>query len=229
MASCWAVLLLLVTVAAAVPVKTPEKTPEPYEKAIAQAIAFYNQGPTVKYAFRLLTATPPPEVAQGTISNTVQLNFTIMETTCSVSDQTPVEQCDFKENGLVRDCSGHFSTQEACPVLAITCDVAPPQAATNEVLQLLEFTVKETECPVSENLLLHQCNIRGNGAVRKCSGTVSTEPQAPLVLLTCDTVAQEAKPLGDAISQTPTELEYYTTQVGQHSQILHSNKRGYRA
>ncbi|CAM4523836.1 unnamed protein product, partial [Lepidochelys olivacea] len=90
--------------------------PQPYEKAIAWAIDFYNQGPTVKYAFRLLTATPPPEV----------LNFTIMETTCSASDKAPVEQCAFKENGLVRDCSGHF-TQEACPVLAITCDVAPPQ------------------------------------------------------------------------------------------------------
>ncbi|CAM4598232.1 unnamed protein product, partial [Lepidochelys kempii] len=54
------------------------------------------------------------------------MNFTIMETTCSASDKAPVEQCAFKENGLVRDCSGHF-TQEACPVLAITCDVAPPQ------------------------------------------------------------------------------------------------------
>uniref|UniRef100_A0A8C3RZG9 Vipericidin n=1 Tax=Chelydra serpentina TaxID=8475 RepID=A0A8C3RZG9_CHESE len=55
----------------------------------------------------------------------------------------------------------------------------------------LEFTVKETECPVSENLLLDQCNFRGNGVVRACSGTISTDPQAPLVLLTCDTVAQE--------------------------------------
>ncbi|XP_065255936.1 cathelicidin-3-like [Emys orbicularis] len=127
MVSCWAVLLLLVTAATAVPVKTPE----PYEKAIARAIDFYNQGPTVKYAFRLLTATPPPEGTQGTISNTLQLNFTIMETTCQVTDQVSnqvrVEQCAFKENGLVRDCSGHFSTQEACPVFAITCDVAPPQ------------------------------------------------------------------------------------------------------
>ncbi|XP_032632542.1 cathelicidin-3-like [Chelonoidis abingdonii] len=123
MASCWVVLLLLVTVAAAVPVKTPQ----PYEKAIARAIDFYNQGPTVKYAFRLLTATAPPQVAQGTISNILQLNFTIMETTCPASDKTPVEQCAFKENGLVRDCSGHFSTQETCPVVAITCDVAPPQ------------------------------------------------------------------------------------------------------
>ncbi|KAG6924818.1 cathelicidin-1-like [Chelydra serpentina] len=126
MASCWAVLLLLVTVTAAVPVKIPQPS-QPYEKAIAQAIDFYNQGPTVKFAFRLLTAAPPPDVAQGTISNILQLNFTIMETTCPASDKATVEQCDFKENGLVRDCFGHFSTQEACPVLAITCDVAPPQ------------------------------------------------------------------------------------------------------
>ncbi|XP_039382276.1 cathelicidin-3-like [Mauremys reevesii] len=123
MASCWAVLLLLVTVAAALPVKTPQ----PYEKAIAQAIDFYNQGPTVKYAFRLLTSTPPPEVAQGTVLNILQLNFTIMETTCLASDKAAVEQCAFRENGLVRDCSGHVSTQETCPVVAITCDVAPAQ------------------------------------------------------------------------------------------------------
>uniref|UniRef100_A0A8C4WCR8 Cystatin domain-containing protein n=1 Tax=Gopherus evgoodei TaxID=1825980 RepID=A0A8C4WCR8_9SAUR len=108
MASCWAVLLLLVTVAAAVPVKTPQ----PYEKAIARAIAFYNQGPTVKYAFRLLTATPPPEV--GTISNTLQLNFTIMETTCPASDKTPVEQCAFKENGVRNSSGGGDSAMFSC-------------------------------------------------------------------------------------------------------------------
>uniref|UniRef100_A0A8C0H1U0 Cystatin domain-containing protein n=1 Tax=Chelonoidis abingdonii TaxID=106734 RepID=A0A8C0H1U0_CHEAB len=97
MASCWVVLLLLVTVAAAVPVKTPQ----PYEKAIARAIDFYNQGPTVKYAFRLLTATAPPQVVSTEgFPSLAALNFTIMETTCPASDKTPVEQCAFKENGL---------------------------------------------------------------------------------------------------------------------------------
>ncbi|XP_074842448.1 cathelicidin-2-like [Carettochelys insculpta] len=120
MASGWACLLLLVAVASAAPVKTPE----PYEQAIARAIDFYNRGPTVTNAFRLLTSGPPPEV--GLTSNTLQqLNFTIMETTCPASGKAPVEQCDFKDNGLVRDCSGHFSTDEACPVVAITCDSAP--------------------------------------------------------------------------------------------------------
>uniref|UniRef100_A0A8C3HPA6 Uncharacterized protein n=1 Tax=Chrysemys picta bellii TaxID=8478 RepID=A0A8C3HPA6_CHRPI len=62
----------------------------------------------------------------------------------------------------------------------------------NWTLHLLEFTVKETECPVSENLLLDQCDFRDNGVVRNCSGTVSTERRAPWVLLTCHPVAQEA-------------------------------------
>ncbi|KAM7174335.1 cathelicidin-2-like [Macrochelys suwanniensis] len=73
----------------------------------------------------------------------------------------------------------------------LEAEAQPDWAATNETLQQLEFTVKETECPVSENLLLDQCDFRGNGVVRECSGTISTDPQAPLVLLTCDTVAQE--------------------------------------
>ncbi|KAH1176835.1 hypothetical protein KIL84_010537 [Mauremys mutica] len=115
MASCWAVLLLLVTVAAALPVKTPQ----PYEKAIARAIDFYNQGPTVKYAFRLLTSTPPPEVAQGTISNILQLNFTIMETTCLASDKAAVEQCAFRENGVRNSSGGGDSAMFSC--LALLC------------------------------------------------------------------------------------------------------------
>ncbi|CAM4525265.1 unnamed protein product [Caretta caretta] len=73
----------------------------------------------------------------------------------------------------------------------LEAEAQPDWATTNETLQLLEFTVKETECPVSENLLLDECDFRSNGVVRACSGTVSTEPEAPLVLLTCDTVAQE--------------------------------------
>ncbi|CAM4523821.1 unnamed protein product [Lepidochelys olivacea] len=73
----------------------------------------------------------------------------------------------------------------------LEAEAQPDWAATNETLQLLEFTVKETECPVSENLLLDECDFRSNGVVRACSGTISTEPEAPLVLLTCDTVAQE--------------------------------------
>nr|XP_006114484.1 cathelicidin-2-like [Pelodiscus sinensis] len=142
MASYWACLLLLVAVASAVPLQTPQQspqqtpqktsleTPQPHEQAITQAIDFYNQGPTVTYAFRLLFAAPPPQVAQDQAANPLQqLNFTIMETTCLASAYPVVEQCAFKENGLVRDCSGHFSNQEACPVVAITCDVAPPRVS----------------------------------------------------------------------------------------------------
>ncbi|XP_067386542.1 cathelicidin-2-like [Emydura macquarii macquarii] len=122
MASGWAVLLLLATLASALPVPPPQT----YDQAIAQAIDFYNQGPTVKNIFRLLIAAPQPDTVKGSTPSTVQqLNFTIMETTCLPSGQVNVEQCDFKDNGLVRDCIGHFSMQPGCPVVAITCDVAP--------------------------------------------------------------------------------------------------------
>uniref|UniRef100_A0A8C8SWL1 Uncharacterized protein n=1 Tax=Pelusios castaneus TaxID=367368 RepID=A0A8C8SWL1_9SAUR len=126
MVSGWRLLFLLVTLASAVPVQRPQI----YDNAIAQAIDFYNQGPAVKNAFRLLTAASQPnQVDNGSSNPLQQLNFTIMETTCLAADKTPLEQCDFKDNGLVRDCSGFFSTQQECPVLAITCDVAPPQPA----------------------------------------------------------------------------------------------------
>ncbi|XP_077665665.1 LOW QUALITY PROTEIN: cathelicidin-2-like [Eretmochelys imbricata] len=190
MASCWADLLLLLTVATAVPVQPPQ----PYEKAIARAIDFYNQGPTVKTpsaslqpplrlkCSNLLRATGPTPLinlssAQGTISNTLQLNFTIMETTCSASDKAPVEQCAFKENGLVRDCSGHFSTQEACPVLAITCDVAPPQAQKSSVMAFPFSTrrinpeIEEGNASLSDLPVTHAGSLPGIKAqVRTASG-----------------------------------------------------------
>ncbi|XP_074841628.1 cathelicidin-related peptide Oh-Cath-like [Carettochelys insculpta] len=67
----------------------------------------------------------------------------------------------------------------------------PDGATINESLQLLPFTVKETKCPISEDLLLDKCDFRANGVVTECSGTLSVDQEAPLVLLTCNTVTQE--------------------------------------
>ncbi|EMP29519.1 hypothetical protein UY3_13361 [Chelonia mydas] len=250
MVSCWAVLLLLLSVATAVPVQPPQ----PYEKAIARAIDFYNQGPTPSASLQpplCLKCSPQTEYQNkgeepGKIKQKHMKEVRKPEGFHNPSQATlhkgPEEaahkRASPKATGLHSQLTlqGLGSRMESCwgvlmmlGVAVATTTSPPPQqqmlsyeeavslaidlynqephidfafrlleaeaqpdwAATNETLQLLEFTVKETECPVSENLLLDECDFRSNGVVRACSGTISTEPEAPLVLLTCDTVAQE--------------------------------------
>ncbi|XP_043365718.1 cathelicidin-related peptide Oh-Cath-like isoform X2 [Dermochelys coriacea] len=122
---CRPVLLLVIVAAAATAVPSQHKMLS-YEEAIALAVDFYNKGSGIDHAFRLLKADPQPEWDM-TSNPQQELKFMVKETVCSVSENLPRTECDFRDNGLVRDCSGHFSTQEACPVLAITCDIAPPQ------------------------------------------------------------------------------------------------------
>ncbi|XP_053120695.1 cathelicidin-related peptide Oh-Cath-like [Hemicordylus capensis] len=53
-----------------------------------------------------------------------QLNFTIQETVCPASEGMVSEQCEFKPDGLMKDCSGYSSTEQANSLVVITCDAA---------------------------------------------------------------------------------------------------------
>ncbi|XP_061443864.1 cathelicidin-3-like [Rhineura floridana] len=118
MKSCWGVLLLASLVTAA-----PLSPPRTFQEALSQAVDIYNQGPKIQNAFRLLEAAPQPGLNSSS-GYLQQLNFTIQETVCPTSEKVNAEQCDFKPNGLVRDCSGYFSVQQANSVIVITCDAA---------------------------------------------------------------------------------------------------------
>ncbi|XP_033022221.1 cathelicidin-3-like [Lacerta agilis] len=118
MASYWGVLLLISLATA-----QPQGTPGGFQEALAQAVYFYNQGPQVQNAFRLLDAAQLPRLNSSS-GNLQRLNFTIQETVCPTSGGAAAEQCDFKPDGLVKDCSGYFSNQQANSVIVVTCDAA---------------------------------------------------------------------------------------------------------
>ncbi|XP_074842447.1 uncharacterized protein LOC142008961 [Carettochelys insculpta] len=135
MESCHQCVLLLVVVAAATAMgPSPHRTLS-YEEAVAQAVDFYNQAQGTDHAFRLLKADPQPE--WDMTSNPRQaLKFTIKETVCPASQTPHGTECDFSDNGVVRDCSGFFSTEQMSPVVIISCNtvtqqVAPTQLALN--------------------------------------------------------------------------------------------------
>ncbi|KAM7177229.1 cathelicidin-2-like [Macrochelys suwanniensis] len=115
-------VLLIVGVATAAP--APSSSPLPtHEDAVLAAVQIYNQQPGTTLAYRLLEAEPQPD--WDVSSKTIQpLTFTVKETVCLVSEKRDFNQCEFKEDGLVKDCSGFFSTEQDPPSEIIKCEEA---------------------------------------------------------------------------------------------------------
>ncbi|NWI18573.1 CTHL2 protein, partial [Crypturellus soui] len=111
------VLLLVAALVAAGLAAPPALT---YPQALAQAVDAFNQRPEVRSAFRLLSAEPEPapEVALSSLQG---LNFTLMETECEAGAHVRLDDCDFKENGVIKDCTGSVQAQQSSPELDLRC------------------------------------------------------------------------------------------------------------
>ncbi|KAG6924817.1 hypothetical protein G0U57_016439, partial [Chelydra serpentina] len=123
-------VLLIVGVATAAP--APSSSPLPtHEDAILAAVQIYNQQPGTTLAYRLLEAEPQPDwdVSSKTIQS---LKFTVQETVCLVSEKRDFDQCEFKEDGLVKDCSGFFSTEQDPPSIIIKCEEASEEPNSSQ-------------------------------------------------------------------------------------------------
>ncbi|XP_040403045.1 cathelicidin antimicrobial peptide [Cygnus olor] len=116
MASCWVLVLAVLGGACALPAPAPLT----YTQVLAQAVDSFNQRPDVQNTFRLISADPEPS-PDVQLSSLRNLNFTIMETRCPAHTGARPDTCDFKEDGLIKDCSGPVLTQSGRPVLDVTC------------------------------------------------------------------------------------------------------------
>uniref|UniRef100_A0A8C5L2G8 Neutrophilic granule protein n=1 Tax=Jaculus jaculus TaxID=51337 RepID=A0A8C5L2G8_JACJA len=89
-----------------------------YEDIVAQALKFYNDGQRGKPLFRLLEATPP-----STNSTTrIPLDLRIKETVCISTQERQPQECDFREGGEERTCTGEFFRRRSLRILTLTCD-----------------------------------------------------------------------------------------------------------
>ncbi|XP_070582971.1 cathelicidin-related peptide Oh-Cath-like [Erythrolamprus reginae] len=61
-----------------------------------------------------------------------------------------------------------------------------PRSESN---QELNFTMKETVCPVADEYFLEECSFQEDGVVRQCRGYYFFEERPPVIVLTCLTVA----------------------------------------
>ncbi|NWH88871.1 CTHL2 protein, partial [Aegithalos caudatus] len=67
----------------------------------------------------------PPPCPQGVELSSLQgLNFSMMETDCAASARINPDDCDFKENGVIKECSGPVQHLEDSPEFDLRCSDA---------------------------------------------------------------------------------------------------------
>ncbi|NXH12020.1 CTHL2 protein, partial [Bucco capensis] len=125
MLSSWLLVLGVLGGACALPASIPLT----YPQALAQAVDSYNQNPELHNIYRLLSADPEP--APGVeLSSLQSLNFSMMETDCAPSSRASPDDCDFKENGFIKECSGAVLFVQGSPEIDVSCN----DATSNPVL-----------------------------------------------------------------------------------------------
>ncbi|XP_026545399.1 uncharacterized protein LOC113427148 [Notechis scutatus] len=105
--------------------------PLTYDEALRLGVEIYNKKAREDSLYRLLEDVPQPEWDPYSESNQ-ELNFTIKETVCPAEEEFSMEECDFKENGLVRKCTGYYFLEERPPVAVLTCDTVVGTAREEE-------------------------------------------------------------------------------------------------
>ncbi|KAF1415105.1 Cathelicidin-2, partial [Spheniscus humboldti] len=116
MSGSWALVLAVLGGACALPAPVPLT----YVQVLTQAVDSFNQRPEVQNVFRLLSADPEP--APGIDLSTLQgLNFSLMETECAPRTQVNPDDCDFKENGVIKECSGPVQFLQSSPEIDLRC------------------------------------------------------------------------------------------------------------
>uniref|UniRef100_A0A8C2SDY7 Bac7.5 protein n=1 Tax=Capra hircus TaxID=9925 RepID=A0A8C2SDY7_CAPHI len=92
-----------------------------YREAVLRAVGQLNERSSEANLYRLLELDPAPndEVDPGTRK---PVSFTVKETVCPRTTQQPPEECDFKENGLVKQCVGTVTRYWIRGDFDITCN-----------------------------------------------------------------------------------------------------------
>ncbi|KAF6098810.1 cathelicidin antimicrobial peptide [Phyllostomus discolor] len=113
----WSLLLLLLGLA--VPPAAAQVLG--YNEAVLAAVDGYNQRSSEANLYRLLELDPQRPDADDNPNTPKPVSFTVKETVCPRTTQLPPEQCEFQENGLVKQCAGTVSLDQASGYFDINC------------------------------------------------------------------------------------------------------------
>ncbi|XP_072509728.1 cathelicidin-related antimicrobial peptide Bf-CRAMP-like [Notamacropus eugenii] len=120
-------LVLLAGVAALLPARVLPQPSSSYEKALSAGIHFYNQVHGRENAFRVWQVYSPPPGQPSQEETQKLLSFILKETVCPVTEELLLDQCDFKTDGLVKECQGSVSNEQGIAAIILTCDSVAPE------------------------------------------------------------------------------------------------------
>ncbi|XP_076985556.1 antibacterial peptide PMAP-23-like isoform X2 [Tamandua tetradactyla] len=92
-----------------------------YQEAVLQAVDGFNKQSSEESLYRLLRQDLQPEVDEDPYIPK-PVSFVLKETVCPKNTEQPPEQCDFKENGLVKQCVGTVILDQATGSFDISCN-----------------------------------------------------------------------------------------------------------
>ncbi|XP_059967464.1 antibacterial peptide PMAP-23-like [Mesoplodon densirostris] len=92
-----------------------------YNEAVIRALDQLNERSSEANLYRLLELDAPPKTDEDP-DTPKPVSFTVKETVCPRTTQQPPEQCDFKENGLVKQCVGTVTLDQVRGNFDIACN-----------------------------------------------------------------------------------------------------------
>ncbi|XP_061252946.1 cathelicidin-3 [Bos javanicus] len=92
-----------------------------YREAVLRAVDRINERSSEANLYRLLELDPPPKDVKDRGARK-PASFTVKETVCPRTSPQPLEQCDFKENGLVKQCVGTITLDQSDDLFDLNCN-----------------------------------------------------------------------------------------------------------
>uniref|UniRef100_A0A4W2GDI1 Cathelicidin-5 n=1 Tax=Bos indicus x Bos taurus TaxID=30522 RepID=A0A4W2GDI1_BOBOX len=93
-----------------------------YREAVLRAVDQLNEKSSEANLYRLLELDPPPKEDDENPNIPKPVSFRVKETVCPRTSQQPPEQCDFKENGLVKQCVGTITLDQSDDLFDLNCN-----------------------------------------------------------------------------------------------------------
>ncbi|KAG8525175.1 Cathelicidin antimicrobial peptide, partial [Galemys pyrenaicus] len=92
-----------------------------YQEAVLRAVDGLNQRSPDANLYRLLELDQEP-TGNDDPDTPKPVSFLVKETVCPRTTQQPLEQCDFKDGGLVKQCVGTVTLDQVSGAYDISCD-----------------------------------------------------------------------------------------------------------
>nr|KAF6310193.1 cathelicidin antimicrobial peptide [Myotis myotis] len=115
----WPLLLLLLGLAMPLPPAAAQALS--YQEAVRLAVQGFNQRSREASLYRLLQQDPQPQDDLNP-DTPKPVSFTLKETVCPRTTRQPPEECDFKENGLVKVCGGTVTLDQDTDYYDVHCE-----------------------------------------------------------------------------------------------------------